>query len=80
MISIIQNPGGIGKHTSSAISFLMRILFALKKSSRDFCSSLFTLEFKIIQTKIEHLPIDVAELVFTQATLQPDSDVKCTAG
>ena len=28
----------------------------------------------------EYLPVDVAELVFAQTTLQTDSDVKCAAG
>lgn len=59
----------------------MRMFLALKKSSRDFCSSLFTLAiYSQKKDRSEYLPVDVAELVFAQTTLQTDSDVKCAAG
>lgn len=73
MISIdINILGKQSSHTSSAISFLMRMFLALKKSSRDFCSSLFMLEYsreKKQQKTSGYLPVDVAKLVLTQATL-----------
>lgn len=58
------------------------MFLALKKSSRDFCSSLCACQNVAGNKKKKsgYLPVDVAKLVLTQSTLQANSDVEGSAG